>query len=381
MPKSDYYELLGVAKGASEEELKKAFRRSAMKYHPDRNPGDKEAEAKFKEMHQAYSVLSDPQKRAAYDQFGEAGVQQGAGGGGPGGAGFNFQDLGDIFGDVFGDIFGGARQHAGGGRRQKSQRGADLGFEIQLTLEEAVHGVEKSINVPTWVICNTCKGSGAKAGSQPTKCSQCHGSGAVMMQHGFLTVQQTCPQCHGSGQMIKDPCSDCRGQGRTRKTKTLSVKIPAGVDNGDRVRLTGEGEAGPQGAPPGDLYVQVHVREHAIFQRRDNDLYAEAPIDFVTAALGGEIELPTLSGSVKLSIPAETQSGKLFRLRGKGIKGVRGGIGDLLCRVMVETPAKLSNEQKEQLRQFSQSLANDGKDHSPLAKSWLHSVQQFFTKK
>ena len=374
--KRDYYETLGVSKNATEAELKKAFRRLAMKHHPDRNPGDTTAEAHFKEAKEAYDVLSDSRKRSAYDQFGHAGVeQQFGGGGGAGAGGFGFADVSEVFGDIFGDIFGGGR--SGGGQRE--QRGADLGYELFITLEEAVHGISKSIKVPRWAACQTCDGNGAKKGTKPVTCQTCQGSGQMRMQHGFLAVQQTCSTCRGTGQVIKDPCHSCRGQGRVQETKTLSVKIPAGVDTGDRVRLSGEGEAGLHGAPPGDLYVQVNVKKHAIFARDDNDLHSEVPIDFITAALGGEMEIPTLSGSVKLTIPAETQSGKQFRLRGKGVKALRSGtVGDLFCHVIVEIPVNLNSEQKAHLKVFSESLEADGKSHSPKAKTWFDSVKDFF---
>lgn len=376
--KSDYYETLGVSRNATEEEMKKAFRRLAMKHHPDRNPNDKVAEAKFKEVKEAYEVLSDARKRAAYDQFGHAGVDPSFGGGrGAGAGGFDFGDLGDIFGDIFGDVFS-------GGRRQRSaaQQGADLGYDLTLTLEEAVHGVSRQIEIPTTVKCEVCEGNGAKKGTKPVTCSKCQGSGQVRMQHGFLMVQQTCSSCQGSGQIIKDPCTSCRGQGRVRQTKKLSVKIPAGVDTGDRIRLAGEGEAGSHGAPSGDLYVQVRVKEHSLFHRQGNDLYSEVPIDFVMAALGGEVEIPTLDGTVNLTIPAETQSGSQFRLRNKGVKALRSGkIGDLICQVVVETPVKLNADQKEVLRQFQESLKQDKKNHSPKSHHWFDTVKSFFKEK
>ncbi len=323
--KRDYYEVLGVQKNASEAEIKKAYRRMAMKYHPDRNPGDETAGPKFKEVQEAYSVLSDKRKRTTYDQFGHAGVDQTMGAG-AGAAGFGFEDIGDVFGDIFGDIFGGAR----GGRRQRpQQRGADLGYEMTLTLEDAVHGVTREIKVPTWVNCKMCDGSGAKKGSGPTTCKTCNGSGQVRMQHGFIAIQQTCSSCHGRGQVIKDPCMTCHGHGRVQERKTLSVKVPAGVDTGDRIRLAGEGEAGMYGAAAGDLYVQIRVKPHPIFQRHGNDLHAEVPISFVIAASGGEVEVPTLDGHVKLTIPPETQTGRAFRLRGKGVRALRSGaVGD-----------------------------------------------------
>src|SRR5690606_20625171 len=330
MSKRDFYEVLGVSKSADAAEIKKAFRKLAMKYHPDRNPDDKSAEAKFKEVNEAYEVLSDEQKRAAYDRYGHAGVDPNAGGGGfhagAGGASFS-----DIFGDVFGDIFGGGGR-AGG----RNNRGSDLRYTLELDLEEAVKGTTVEIRVPTLVHCDTCDGTGAKKGTSPVTCTTCNGIGQIRMQQGFFSVQQTCPSCRGSGKIIKDPCGDCHGQGRKEKRKTLSVKIPPGVDTGDRIRLAGEGEAGVNGGPAGDLYVQVAVRDHAIFRREGKDLYTEVPISFADAALGGELEVPTLEGRVKLKIPVETQTGKLFRLRGKGVTPVRGGNpGDLLCRVII----------------------------------------------
>lgn len=370
MSKRDYYEVLGVAKNASEAELKKAYRRLAMKYHPDRNPDDKKAEEKFKEAKEAHEVLSDSQKRAAYDQFGHAGLGGGGGRpGGGGGAGFS-----DVFGDVFGDIFGQGR--GGGGPRV--YRGSDLRYNLDLDLEQAIKGATVKIRVPTYVACKTCDGSGARKGSSPTSCSTCGGHGQVHMQQGFMTLQQTCPSCQGSGQTISDPCPSCRGQGRVQEQKTLSVKIPAGVDTGDRIRLSGEGEAGENGGPAGDLYVQMNIRDHAIFTRDGSNLHCEVPISFVTACLGGELEVPTLDGRVSLKVPAETQTGKVFRLRGKGVRSVRGGgVGDLLCKVMLETPVNLSSEQKEALRSFDESL-DSAQGHNPKATSWFDGVKKFF---
>jgi len=371
MSKRDYYEVLGVSRDVSEAELKKAYRRLAMKYHPDRNTDNSaDAEAKFKEAKEAYEVLNDANKRAAYDQYGHAGVDPSMGGRPGGGAGFE-----DIFGDVFGDIFGGGRR--GGG--PQAHRGSDLQYNLELSLEDAVFGTEVKIHVPTLVSCKTCSGSGAKEGTTATTCTTCHGAGQVRMQQGFFAVQQTCPQCRGKGKMITDPCPDCHGQGRKQEQKTLSVKVPAGVDTGDRIRLAGEGEAGENGAPAGDLYVQMHVKPHDIFTRDDNDLFCEMPITIGTATLGGEIEVPTLDGKLRLKIPAETQTGKLFRMRGKGVKPVRGGVtGDLLCRVNVETPVKLSNKQKELLREFEKSVQEGGEHHSPQHASWGDRVKKFF---
>ena len=378
MSKRDYYEVLGVAKNASEAEIKKSYRRLAMKYHPDRNTGDKSAEAEksFKEAKEAYEILSDAQKRAAYDQFGHAGVDPSMGGGaGFGGAGASFSD---IFGDVFGDIFGGGR---GGGGGSRVQRGADLRYNLELSLEDAVAGTSVKIKVPTWVRCDTCGGSGAKKGTSPKTCGTCHGAGQVRMQQGFFSVQQTCPTCRGKGTVIDDPCLSCHGVGRVQETKTLSVKVPPGVDTGDRIRLAGEGEAGDQGGPAGDLYVQVSVREHPIFTRDDSHLYCEVPIAFTTAALGGELEVPTLDGKVKLKIPEGTQTGKMFRMRAKGVKPVRGGPqGDLICRVVVETPVKLTDQQRALLLELDESLKGGGRKHSPNAHSWVDSVKGFFEK-
>ncbi len=371
MSKRDYYEVLGIDRDATEKDIKKAYRRVAMKYHPDRNPDDKEAEDKFKEASEAYEVLADPQTRAAYDQFGHDAVSGNAGAGAGGfGGGANFSD---IFGDVFGDIFGG-----GGGRRGPA-RGSDLRYHLDVDLEDAVRGTESKIRIPTLVPCDTCDGSGAKKGSSPVTCTTCGGIGQVRMQQGFFSVQQTCPNCRGKGKMITDPCGSCHGQGRVEETKTLSVKVPPGVDTGDRIRLTGEGEAGPEGGPPGDLFVQINVREHPIFERDGKHLYCEVPITFVDAALGGELEVPTLDGRVKLKIPAETQTGKLFRLRNKGVSPVRGGpAGDLLCRVVVETPVNLTKRQKELLKELQESLDEEGNQQSPRKTSWFEGVKNFF---
>ncbi len=368
MSKRDYYEVLGVDKDASAQELKKAYRRVAMKFHPDRNPDSVEAEEKFKEASEAYEVLSDSQKKAAYDQYGHAGVEGAAGMGGQGFGGGNFSD---IFSDVFGDIFG------GGGGRGGPTRGSDLRYTLEMSLEDAVKGTTTKIKVPTLVSCKTCGGSGAKPGTSPTTCTTCGGVGQVRMQQGFFSVQQTCPTCRGSGKIISDPCTVCHGQGRVEETKTLSVKVPAGVDTGDRIRLAGEGEAGADGGPSGDLYVQVSVREHEFFQRDGKNLYCEVPISIFEACLGGEIEVPTLDGRVKLKVPAETQTGKLFRMRGKGVVPVRGGsAGDLLCRVTLETPVNLSKRQKELLEELKDSMK--GKKHSPKQESWFEGMKNFF---
>jgi molecular chaperone DnaJ len=373
MAKEDYYQLLGVSRNASDDDIKKSFRRLAMKYHPDRNRDNPEAEEQFKKVKEAHDVLSDPKKRSAYDQFGHAGVDPSMGGG----AGFGGANFSDIFGDVFGDIFGGGGSRGRGG----PQRGSDLRYNLEIPLEEAVAGTEVKIQIPTLVNCKSCNGTGANKGSSPVTCPTCHGHGAVRMQQGFFSVQQTCPTCRGSGKQIKDPCRACHGQGRTQDTKTLSVKIPPGVDTGDRIRLSGEGEMGETGGPAGDLYVQVHVKDHPIFTRDGANLYCEVPISFPKACLGGEVEVPTLSGKVALKIPAETQTGRLFRLSGKGVKPVRGGaVGDLMCRVRIETPVHLNKEQIDLIKQFDESLSGGGSKHSPQAHGWLDGVKQFFDK-
>jgi chaperone protein DnaJ len=368
MAKRDYYEILGVPRDASQNDLKKAYRRLAMKYHPDRNPNDAVAVERFKEAKEAYEVLSDSRKREAYDQFGHVGIDASS----MGGAGPSFADL---FGDVFGDIFGTGR--SGGGAHV--YRGADLRYKLDLTLEEAVRGTTAKIRVPSMVVCRSCGGLGARKGTEPTTCPSCGGHGRVRMQQGFFSIQQTCPQCWGRGAIITDPCPTCRGQGRVQDARTLSVKVPAGVDSGDRIRLAGEGEPGEKGGPPGDLYVEVQVNKHPIFIRQDNNLYCEIPISFVTAALGGEIEVPTLDGSVPLKIPPETQAGQMFRLRGKGVRSVRGGsTGDLLCKVVIETPVNLTRKQKELLMAFENSLQEGGERHNPQAHSWVDGVKRFF---
>lgn len=373
MAKNDFYELLGVARNAPEAEIKKAYRRLAMKHHPDRNPDDKSAEPKFKEIQQAYDILSDPQKRAAYDQFGHAGVNPSAAAGAGGFYGTSNGNFSDIFGDVFGDIFG-------AGRRGASQvyRGADLRYSLELSLEDAVRGTEVRIRVPTLDACDTCGGTGAKPGSGPTSCRSCNGAGQVRRQQGFFSIQQTCPSCRGSGKVITAPCPSCHGRGRVERTKTLSVKVPAGVDEGDAIRLAGEGEAGENGGPPGDLFVQVRLKSHAIFKREGNDLYCDMPISFTNAALGGDLDVPTLDGRATVKIPPGTQSEKSFRLRGKGVRNVRSGeIGDLYCRVSVETPVNLSEPQKRLLRELDESLHAGGERHSPRAQSWVDRLKSF----
>ena len=374
MSKRDYYQVLGVPRNATEEAVTKAYRRLAMKYHPDRNPDDKEAEERFKEAKEAYEILTDAQKRAAYDQYGHAGLDAARGAG----AGFSPGDaFGDIFGDVFGDIFGGGRR----GPRNTVFRGADLRYELALDLEQAVFGTTTEIDFQTIADCAQCKGSGAAPGHAPVTCDTCNGAGQVRMSQGFFSVQQTCPRCKGRGTIVRNPCSNCGGNGRVRTAKRLSVKVPAGVDGGDRIRLAGEGEAGRNGGPPGDLYVEVAVREHPIFERDGAHLSCEVPISFVTAALGGSVEVPTLDGQAAIKVPAGTQSGRVFRLREKGVKPVRGGAtGDLFCRVVVETPVDLGADQKELLKKFDKSLAADGRRHNPRERSWLEGVRQFFTR-
>ncbi len=373
MAKRDFYEILGVAKNASDDELKKAYRKLAMKYHPDRNPDSKEAEEKFKQAKEAYEILSDDSKRAAYDRYGHAGVDPNAAGA-AGGAGF-----GDAFGDIFGEIFGGARRGGGGGGPQV-YRGADLKYAMDITLEQAANGFDTEIRVPSWENCEVCKGSGAKVGTKPKTCHTCGGAGAVRMQQGFFSVQQTCPTCHGNGKEIADPCVSCDGVGRTRRNKTLQVKIPAGIDDSMRIRSSGNGEPGINGGPSGDLFVEIHIKEHKIFQRDNDDLHCELTIPFTSAALGGDIQVPTLNGKAEISIPEGTQSGKTFRLRGKGIKGVRASYpGDLYCHVVVETPVRLTDEQKSLLRKFEASLGEGSDKHSPQSKSWTDRVKDFFS--
>jgi molecular chaperone DnaJ len=369
MARRDYYEILNLQRDAAEGDIKKTYRRLAMKFHPDRNPDDASAEAKFKEATEAYEVLSNSEKREAYDRFGHSGVDQNMGGG------FEGTSFSDIFSDVFGDIFN------GGGTRSRSsvQRGADLRYGLELDLEQAVGGDTLEIEVPVLAACEPCKGSGARPGTSATTCPECGGAGQIRVSQGFFSLQQTCPRCRGAGRVITDPCSHCGGRGRKEKRKKLSVRIPAGVDGGDRIRLSGEGEAGVNGGPSGDLYVQIEVREHAIFERDGKNLYCEMPVSFVDAALGGEMQVPTLNGRVKLKIPAETQSGKMFRLRGKGVTPVRGGgVGDLLCKVNVEIPVNLSESQRELLTQFKSSLEAGGAKHSPRESSWFQRVKDFF---
>ena len=372
MSKKDYYEVLGVARDASEKEIKKAFRRMAMKHHPDRSSDKSGNDEKFKEVNEAFEVLSDSQKKAIYDQYGHAGLEQGgaAGQGGFGGA----SQFGDIFSDVFGDIFGGSS-----GGRSGPRRGGDLGYSLTLDLDEAVRGVEKEIRVPSSATCTACKGSGARKGTSPVTCSTCNGHGQVRMQQGFFAVQQTCPDCRGAGKVVKDACRECHGEGLVKEFKTLSIKVPAGIENGDRIRLSGEGDSGQQGGPSGDLYVQIEVRPHHLFERDGKHLYCSVPISLIDAALGGELDVPTLEGKIKLKIPAETQGGKMFRLRGKGVKPLRGGTpGDLICKIIVETPVSLNAEQKGLLRQLQESLENSNTTYSPQKKSFFKNVKEFF---
>jgi len=373
MAKRDYYDVLGVNRDADDDAIKKAYRKLAMKHHPDRNPENPKAEEHFKEAKEAYEVLADPQKRAAYDRYGHAGVDPAAAAGaGFGGAGFS--SFADAFGDIFSDIFGSGRTRSG------VYRGADLRYNLEITLEHAAHGTETKIRIPTQEDCAKCEGTGAKPGTKPQTCPTCGGQGQVRMQQGFFSIQQTCPRCHGVGKIIPEPCTACGGAGRVKTHKTLSVKIPAGVDEGDRIRLAGEGEPGANGGPTGDLYVQLHLKPHPIFQRDHDDLHCEMPISFATAALGGEIEIPTLDGTAHIRVPAESQSGKTFRLRGKGIKGVRSQThGDLFCHLAIETPVNLTERQKELLREFESISAKNADRHNPRAKSWMEKVREFFT--
>ena len=372
--KRDYYETLGVPKNASEEEIKKAYRKLAMKHHPDRNHGDtsKDAEAKFKEVKEAYEMLSDGQKRAAYDQYGHAGVDPNMRG--PGAEGFG--GFAEAFGDIFGDVFGGGRR--GGGRQVF--RGSDLSYAMEITLEEAAEGKTTEIRIPTWDECETCHGSGAKPGTKPITCTTCHGAGAVQMRQGFFSVQQTCPTCHGSGKIIPEPCTACHGQGKIKRNKTLEVKIRAGIDDGQRMRVTGSGEPGVNGGPPGDLYIEIRLKKHDIFERDGDNLHCVVPVSVTTAALGGEINVPTLKGAAAIDIPEGTQSGKQFRLRGKGIKGVNSSYpGDLYCHVRVETPVKLTEYQRKLLKDLDDSLKKGGEKHSPTDKGWFDKAKEFFS--
>lgn len=379
MSKRDFYEVLGVPKNASEDEIKKAYRKLAMKYHPDRNQGDaaKVAEEKFKEVKEAYEILCDSQKRAAYDQYGHAGVDPSMRGGMGGAEGFG--GFAEAFGDIFGDMFGGGGGGRGRGGRQV-YRGNDLSYAMEVSLEEAAHGKDAQIRIPSWDECGTCHGSGAKPGTSPKTCGTCQGSGVVQMRQGFFAVQQSCPHCRGTGKIIPEPCTSCHGQGKIKSQKTLEVKIPAGIDDGMRIRSTGNGEPGTNGGPPGDLYIEIRVKKHDIFERDGDDLHCEVPVSFVTAALGGEIEVPTLSGKAAIDIPEGTQAGKQFRLRGKGIKGVRASYpGDLYCHIVVETPVKLTEYQRKLLKDFDDSLKKGGSKHSPSTETWTDKIKNLFS--
>ena len=378
--KKDFYDVLGVPKNASDEEIKKAYRKLAMKHHPDRNQGDaaKSAEEKFKEVKEAYEILSDSSKRQAYDQFGHAGVDPNMRGG-PGGA-EGFGGFGDAFGDIFSDIFGGGGRRAGGGGGRQVYRGNDLSYAMEITLEEAATGKETQIRIPSWDDCDTCHGTGAKPGTSAKTCSTCHGSGVVQMRQGFFSVQQTCPHCRGSGKIISDPCTSCHGQGKVKKQKTLEIKIPAGIDDGMRIRSAGNGEPGENGGPNGDLFIEIRLRKHDIFERDGDDLHCKVPVSITTAALGGEIDVPTLAGKATIDIPDGTQTGKVFRLRGKGIKGVRSSLaGDLYCHIEVETPVKLTEHQRKLLKELHESLHKNGHKHSPNDKGWFEKAKDFFT--
>ena len=371
MAKRDFYDILGVPKNASDDEIKKSYRKMAMKYHPDRNPDSKDAEAKFKEAKEAYEMLSDSQKREAYDRYGHAGVDPNMGAGAGGAAG----GFGDVFGDIFGDIFGGGQR--GGGGRSNVYRGADLRYAMEVTLEQAANGYTTEIRIPSWDNCDVCKGSGAKPGTSAKTCGTCNGQGQVRMQQGFFSVNQTCPTCQGKGKIIPDPCTNCMGVGRVKRNKTLEVKIPAGIDEGMRIRSAGNGEPGVNGGPAGDLYVEIRVKEHTVFQREGDDLHCEVPISFTKAALGGSIEVPTLAGKAEVELPEGIQSGKQFRLRGKGIKGVRSSYpGDLYAHVIVEIPVRLTEHQKKLLKELDASLKDP--KHSPQTKTWTDKVKDFF---
>lgn len=374
MAKRDFYEVLGVPKNASDDEIKKAYRKLAMKWHPDRNQGDASAESKFKEVKEAYEMLSDAEKRGAYDQHGHAGVDPNmrGGAGGPGG-------FGDAFGDIFGDIFGGGRRGGGGGGGRQVFRGNDLSYAMDITLEEAAAGKESQIRIPSWDSCTPCDGTGAKPGTQAKTCTTCHGAGQVQMRQGFFSVQQTCPHCHGKGKIIADPCNTCHGQGQTKTNKTLEIKIPAGIDDGMRIRSTGNGEPGQNGGPPGDLFIEIRLRKHDIFERDGDDLHCQVPVNMTSAALGGEIDLPTLAGKATIEIPEGTQNGKTFRLRGKGIKGVRSSIaGDLYCHIVTETPVKLTEHQRKLLKELDESFKKNRDKHSPNGGGWFEKAKAFF---
>jgi molecular chaperone DnaJ len=370
MQKEDYYKLLNVQKEASPSDIKKSYRRLAMKYHPDRNPDNKDAEEQFKKISEAYEILSDKQKRQSYDQFGHEGVDQ------YNSSGYSSEKFTDIFSDIFGDVFQNSRSE----NKTFSQKGLDLKYNLSLSLEEAVKGTNVKIRLSTFILCDLCDGAGHKKGYKPKVCNTCNGSGQIRMQQGFFSIQQTCPDCNGQGYKIDNPCTKCYGAGRIKDYKTLSVKIPEGIDNGDRIRLNGEGEAGICKGEPGNLYVQITIKEHDVFTRDGSDLYCEIPISFAKASLGGEVKVPTLSGYINLKIPEASQAGKIFRLRGKGIKMLRSNdIGDLLCRAIIETPINLTFEQKELLQKFDESI---NKKHQQLPKidNWFNKVKKFFEK-
>ena len=373
--KRDYYDVLGVPKNATDDDIKKAYRKLAMKHHPDRNQGDTatKAEERFKEAKEAYEMLSDPHKRAAYDQHGHAGVDPNLGGRGAEG----FGGFAEAFGDIFGDIFSGQGGRRGGG--QQVYRGGDLSYAMEITLEEAAAGKETQIRIPSWETCETCHGSGAKPGTSAKSCSTCNGAGTVHMRQGFFSIQQTCPQCRGSGKIIPEPCTACSGQGKIKRTKTLEVKIPAGIAEGMRIRSAGNGEPGTNGGPPGDLYIELRVKAHDIFERDGDDLHCSVPVGMTTAALGGSIEVPTLNGKAEIDLPESTQHGKTFRLRGKGIKGVRSSYhGDLYCHIAVETPVRMTEHQRKLMRELDESFRKAGDRHSPNAKSWTDRVKDLF---
>lgn len=369
----DPYEILGVARGAGAEEIKTSYRKLAMKYHPDRNPGDREAEEHFKEISQAYDILADPDKRAAYDRYGYAAFQ-GAGGGSRGG----FHDPFDLFREVFGAGGGGIFEHFfGGGADAAAERGADLRYDLEIKLEEAARGVEKEIEIRKTGRCPACGGSGGAPGARRSTCPTCRGRGQVVASRGFFQVAQPCPRCHGAGEMFDHPCKSCRGNGCAETNSRIKLKIPAGIEDGSRLRSSGNGEAGMRGAPAGDLYVVIHIREHAVFAREGDDLFCEMPVSFVTAALGGEINVPTLDGKAAVKIPAGTQNGTVFKLRGKGMPHLRGsGHGQLLVRVVVEVPTKLSAAQRRKLEEFAESC---GDQNTPMTKSFLERAKEFFS--
>jgi molecular chaperone DnaJ len=383
MAKRDYYDVLGVPKNASDDDIKKAYRKLAMKFHPDRNQGDegKKAEEKFKEAKEAYEMLSEPQKRAAYDQYGHAGVDPNAAGMGGGfrGGPEGFGGFAEAFGDIFGDIFNGGRRGGGGGGGPQVYRGSDLSYAMEITLEEAANGKDAQIRIPTWDSCDTCHGTGAKPGTSAKTCTSCNGAGTVHMRQGFFSIQQTCPHCHGSGKVIPEPCTTCNGAGKIKRQKTLEVKIPAGINEGMRIRSAGNGEPGTNGGPPGDLYIEIRIKEHDIFERDGDDLHCTVPVSLTTVALGGSIEVPTLGGKAEIELPEGTQHGKTFRLRGKGIKGLRSSYpGDLYCHISVETPVKLTEHQRKLLKELDESLKKGGDKHSPNAKSWTDRVKDLF---